>query len=59
LEKPDLVHGGAVDSREYVWREAVNAAKPREEIVIEADEMARVERQLDFYKPLNHSMSSP
>jgi glycosyltransferase domain-containing protein len=36
--------------RRYVWRQSVIAAEPRDEITIDRDERARVERQLDVYR---------
>lgn len=50
IEATDVVHKSAAIRREYVWREAVAAAEPRDEIDIGAMEMASVERQLDFYR---------
>ena len=46
----DVVHLGEAGSRRFVWRRCVAEAEPREEIVIDAGEMARVERQLEAYR---------
>lgn len=46
---PRPVQGDVVHER-YIWRKRVATAEPREEITIHADEMARVERQLNAYK---------
>jgi hypothetical protein len=35
--------------RRYIWREAVLAAEPSDEIVITPDEIERVETELDGY----------
>jgi len=48
-DKSDLVRASAKSDRSYVWRKTVIAAEPREEITIDLEEMANVERQLDFY----------
>jgi glycosyltransferase domain-containing protein len=44
----DLVRHGPGERR-YIWRRAVLEAEPREEIIIDPAEMARVERQFDNY----------
>jgi glycosyltransferase domain-containing protein len=46
----DVTHFSPVSHRRYVWRKAVIEAEPRAEIVIDSDEVARVERQLDAYR---------
>ena len=46
----DAVHFSPRGDRRYVWRREVLTAEPREEIAITADEMARVERELDAYR---------
>jgi glycosyltransferase domain-containing protein len=46
----DTVHPAPRGSRRYIWRREVLAAEPKEEITISADEMTRVERELDAYR---------
>jgi glycosyltransferase domain-containing protein len=46
----DAVHPSPRGDRRYIWRREVLTAEPREEIAIAADEMARVERELDAYR---------
>jgi len=46
----DVVHKSAARQRDYIWREPVAAAQPRDEIAISAAEMDLVESQLDFYR---------
>lgn len=46
----DIVHFSADRTRRYIWRHAVLEAEPREEIRIDADEIARVEQQLDSFR---------
>ena len=44
----DVVHA-TKHGRRYIWRGEVLSAEPREEIEISVEEIARVERQLDWY----------
>jgi hypothetical protein len=44
----DVVHAGR-GGRRYVWRRTVLEAEPRNEITIGADELVRVEQQLEGY----------
>jgi len=46
----DVVHFSKAGDRRYIWRREVLEAEPRDEIVIEPDEMLRVERELDAYR---------
>jgi glycosyltransferase domain-containing protein len=46
----DIVHRSATGQRRYIWRQGILDAEPRDEIAIAADDMARVERQLDGYR---------
>lgn len=46
----DIVGKPGSNGRRYVWRRDVLEAEPRDEIVIAADERARIERALEFYK---------
>ena len=46
----DLVHLSKDDTRRYIWRQNVIDAEPRDEILIDEDEIARVERQLDVFQ---------
>jgi glycosyltransferase domain-containing protein len=46
----DIVHRSASGQRRYIWRHSVLGAEPHDEIAITADDMARVERQLDGYR---------
>lgn len=48
-EPGDLIVPARQDRR-YIWRRAVLEAEPRDEILIESDERARVEKQLDAYR---------
>ncbi len=43
------MHPGLGDRR-YIWRRTVLEAEPREEIIICAAEIARVEEQLEAYR---------
>jgi len=45
----DLVRRSSRLDRRYIWREAVLAAEPSDEIVITPDEIERVETELDGY----------
>jgi len=45
----DLIRPSRRPDRQYVWRCAVLEAEPRDEIRITADEMMKVETQLEFY----------
>ncbi len=49
LADGDVVHSGLGDRR-YIWRRTVLEAEPREEIIISAAEIARVEEQLEAYR---------
>jgi hypothetical protein len=49
LADGDVVHPGLGDRR-YIWRRTVLQAEPREEIIISAAEIARVEQQLEAYR---------
>ena len=46
----DLIRGSRRNDRRYIWRRAVLEAEPRYEISITADEMTKVEAELDFYE---------
>ena len=46
----DAIHTRATSKRRYIWRKVVIDAEPSSEIVIEQEEMKRVERQLDAYR---------
>jgi hypothetical protein len=46
----DIVHRAAANNRRYIWRKRILEAEPRGTVTITGDEMARVERQLEFYR---------
>ena len=46
----DLIRQSRWDDRRYIWRRAVLEAEPRYEISITAEEMTKVEAELDFYE---------
>jgi len=46
----DVIHRSPADNRRYVWRRQVLDAEPRDEIAINGEDMARVERQLEHYR---------
>jgi glycosyltransferase domain-containing protein len=46
----DVAHRSADRDRRYIWRRQVLAAEPRDEIAISGEDMARVERQLEYYR---------
>lgn len=46
----DLIRPSPRGDRRYIWRRAVLEAEPRYEISITADEMTKVEAQLDHYE---------
>lgn len=48
----DVVHPVEGGSRRYIWRHEVVAAEPRDEICLDAEEITRVERQLDSFQLL-------
>jgi glycosyltransferase domain-containing protein len=49
VQPRDLIRASQRQNRRYIWRTAVLEAEPRDEITISADEMTKVESQLDFY----------
>jgi hypothetical protein len=46
----DVVHRSPAGNRRYIWRLQVLAAEPRDETAISGEDMARVERQLEYYR---------
>jgi hypothetical protein len=46
----DVVHRSPAGNRRYIWRRQVLEAEPGDEIAISAEDMARVERQLEHYR---------
>ena len=49
VQPRDLIRVSQRQDRRYIWRSAVLEAEPRDEISISADEMTKVEAQLEFY----------
>jgi glycosyltransferase domain-containing protein len=49
IKEGDIVNVSRHRYRRYVWRKNILNAEPREEIKINAEEMSRVEQQLDEY----------
>lgn len=49
VQPRDLIRVSQRQDRRYIWRSAVLEAEPRDEISINADEMTKVEAQLEFY----------
>lgn len=46
----DVVHPSSRGDRSYIWRGSVLQAEPRDEIQIAPEEIALVERELDYYR---------
>jgi hypothetical protein len=50
LAEGDAVHSSALAARRYIWRKDVLSAEPRDEIKIDTNEIAQVERELEAYR---------